>query len=36
MTQPLRIDSTAVDFFTDTLARVLTELGHQDGSDHLR
>ncbi|MFI9169756.1 aminotransferase [Streptomyces lincolnensis] len=33
---PLCIDSTAVDFFTDTLARVLTELGHQDGSDHLR
>jgi 4-aminobutyrate aminotransferase-like enzyme/Ser/Thr protein kinase RdoA (MazF antagonist) len=31
---PLCIDSAAVDFFTDTLARALTELGHHDGSDH--
>ncbi len=33
---PLCIDSTAVDFFTDTLARALTELGHHDASDHAR
>lgn len=31
---PLCIDSTAVDFFTDTFDRALTELGHHDGSDH--
>ncbi|MFI1352701.1 aminotransferase [Streptomyces sp. NPDC020898] len=31
---PLCIDSTAVDFFTGTLDRALTELGHHDGSDH--
>ena len=33
---PLCIDATAVDFFTHTLDRALTELGHRSTSEHTR